>query len=148
MQVKKELKNTDPSIFDFAEGTAIFINESLCSYYKIQWNKCKKLWGKKQYMQLILYLKWDYLLQDKGKWKCSYNLQILWVLKRILRILTYMTWIIVVVWCLVFEKLLFGMPLISLELLISFFRFCFWDNTLNTAFIFPMILSCFTFCSE
>ena len=47
MQVKKELKNIDPSEFDFPEGTAIFINESLCSYYKMLWDKCKKLWEKK-----------------------------------------------------------------------------------------------------
>ena len=47
LRVKKELKNIDPSKFDFPEGTAIFINESLCSYYKMLWNKCKKLWGKK-----------------------------------------------------------------------------------------------------
>ena len=31
LRVKKELKNTDPSKFDFPEGTAIFINESLSS---------------------------------------------------------------------------------------------------------------------
>ena len=43
LRVKKELKNIDPSEFDFPEGTAIFINESLYSYYKMLWNKCKKL---------------------------------------------------------------------------------------------------------
>ena len=37
----------DPRKFDFPEGTAIFINENLCSYYKILWNTCKKLWEKK-----------------------------------------------------------------------------------------------------
>ena len=47
LRVKEELKNIDPSEFDFPEGTAIFINESLCSYYKMLWNKCKKLWEKK-----------------------------------------------------------------------------------------------------
>ena len=47
LRVKKDLKNIDPSEFDFPEGTAIFINESLCSYYKMLWNKCKKLWEKK-----------------------------------------------------------------------------------------------------
>ena len=35
LRVKKELKNIDPSEFDFPEGTAIFINESLCSFYKM-----------------------------------------------------------------------------------------------------------------
>ena len=47
LRVKKELKNIDPSEFDFPEDTALFINESLCSYYKILWNKCKKLWENK-----------------------------------------------------------------------------------------------------
>ena len=44
LRVKNDLKNTDPSEFDFPEGTDIIINESLCSYYKMLWNKCKKLW--------------------------------------------------------------------------------------------------------
>ena len=43
LREKKELKNVDPSELDFPEGTDIFINESLCSYYKMLWNKCKKL---------------------------------------------------------------------------------------------------------
>ena len=47
LREKKELKNVDPSEFDFPEGTAIFINESLCFYYRMLWNKCKKLWEKK-----------------------------------------------------------------------------------------------------
>ena len=47
LREKKELKNVDPSEFDFPEDTAIFMNESLCSYYKMLWNKCKKLWEKK-----------------------------------------------------------------------------------------------------
>ena len=45
-RVKKELKNIDPSEFNFPEGTPRFINKSLCSYYKMLWNKCKKLWEK------------------------------------------------------------------------------------------------------
>ena len=47
LRVKKELKNIDPSEFDVPEGKAIFINESLCSYYKMLWNKSKKLWEMK-----------------------------------------------------------------------------------------------------
>ena len=47
LRVKKKLKNIDPSEFDFPEGTAIFINKSLYSYYKMLWNKCKKVWKKK-----------------------------------------------------------------------------------------------------
>ena len=63
LREKKELKNVDPSEFDFPEGTAIFINESLCSYYKMLWNKCKKLWEKKINIH-VLYLKWEYSIQD------------------------------------------------------------------------------------
>ena len=63
LRVKKELKNIDPSEFDFPEGTAILINESLCSYYKVLWNKCKKLWGKEINIH-VLYLKWEYLIQS------------------------------------------------------------------------------------
>ena len=47
LRLKKELKNIDPTEFDFPEDTAIFINESLSFYYKMLWNKCKKLWKKK-----------------------------------------------------------------------------------------------------
>ena len=39
LREKNKLKNVDPSKFDFPEGTAIFINESVCSYYKMLWNK-------------------------------------------------------------------------------------------------------------
>ena len=48
LRIKKELKNIDPSEFDFPEGTAIFINEIFCFYYKMLWNKCKKLWVEKK----------------------------------------------------------------------------------------------------
>ena len=41
--VKKDLKYLDPTELDFAEGTRIFINESLCAYYRGLWNKCKRL---------------------------------------------------------------------------------------------------------
>ena len=50
LRVKKELKNIDPSEFDFPEDTAIFIiyiTAILYSYYKMLWNKCKKLLEKK-----------------------------------------------------------------------------------------------------
>ena len=46
MLVKRKLKNNDPSGFDFAESTVIFIKEKLCSYYKMLWNKCKRHWEK------------------------------------------------------------------------------------------------------
>ena len=32
--VKKDLESLDPSELDFPEGTRIFINESLCAYYR------------------------------------------------------------------------------------------------------------------
>ena len=41
--VKKDLKSLDPTELDFPENTKIFINESLCPYYRGIWNKCKKL---------------------------------------------------------------------------------------------------------
>ena len=38
-----QLKGLDPAGVDLPEGTKIFINESLCPYYRGIWNKCKKL---------------------------------------------------------------------------------------------------------
>ena len=52
LREKKELQNVDPSEFDFPEGTAIFIIKSFCSYYKMLWNKCKKLLEKKIYIYM------------------------------------------------------------------------------------------------
>ena len=43
LRVKKELKSLDPTELDFPENTEIFINESVCPYYRGIWNKCKKL---------------------------------------------------------------------------------------------------------
>ena len=43
LRFKKDLKHLDPSKLSFSEGTKIFINESLCPYYRGIWNKCKKL---------------------------------------------------------------------------------------------------------
>ena len=54
LREKKELQNVDPSEFDFPEGTAIFIIKSFCSYYKMLWNKCKKLLEKKKIYTCIL----------------------------------------------------------------------------------------------
>ena len=39
LREKKELKNVEPSKFDFPEGTAIPINEGLRSYYKMLWKR-------------------------------------------------------------------------------------------------------------
>ena len=43
LKVKKELKSLDPMELDIPENTKIFVNESLCLYYRGIWNKCKKL---------------------------------------------------------------------------------------------------------
>ena len=43
LRVKKELNSLDPTDLDFPENAKIFINESLCPYYRGIWNKCKKL---------------------------------------------------------------------------------------------------------
>ena len=43
LRVKKDLKSLDPTELDFPESTKIYINESLCPYYRDIWNKCKKL---------------------------------------------------------------------------------------------------------
>ena len=43
LRVKKNLKHLNPSKLPFSEGIKIFINESLCPYYRAIWNKCKKL---------------------------------------------------------------------------------------------------------
>ena len=60
LREKKELKNVDPSEFDFPEGTAIFISESLCSYYKMLWNKYKKPWEKKLICTYFTSNGWEY----------------------------------------------------------------------------------------
>ena len=49
--VKKQLKDLDPAAVDLPEGTKIFINESLCPYYRGIWNKCKKLRDKQKVYQ-------------------------------------------------------------------------------------------------
>ena len=50
MRVKKDLKDLNPNDLDFPEGTRLFINDTLCPYYRVLWNKYKKLWiNKKKY---------------------------------------------------------------------------------------------------
>ena len=51
LRVKKDLKQLDPTKLSFTEGTKIFINESLCPYYRGIWNKCKKLRGNQKLHQ-------------------------------------------------------------------------------------------------
>ena len=43
--VKKELKFLDPTELAFPENTKVFINKSLCPYYRGIWNKCNKTKG-------------------------------------------------------------------------------------------------------
>ena len=48
MRVKKDLKDLDASDLDLAAGKKLYINDSLCLYYRELWNKVKKLWKKKK----------------------------------------------------------------------------------------------------
>ena len=43
IRVKKDLKDLNPNNLDFPEGTRLFINDTLCPYYGVLWNKHKKL---------------------------------------------------------------------------------------------------------
>ena len=43
LSVKRQLKGLDPAAVDLPEGTKIFVNESLCPYYRGISIKCKKL---------------------------------------------------------------------------------------------------------
>ena len=51
LRVKRQLKSFDPSAVELPEGTKIFINESLCPYYRGIWNKYKKLRDKQKVYQ-------------------------------------------------------------------------------------------------
>ena len=42
-KVKKDLRNLDIEDLDLPRGTKIYINQSLCSYYRILWSKVKRL---------------------------------------------------------------------------------------------------------
>ena len=43
MRVKKDLKNMMFTDIDLPVGTTLYLNESLCSYYRWLWSNCKKL---------------------------------------------------------------------------------------------------------
>ena len=43
LRIKKELKSLDPTMLEFPDMTKIFVNESLCPYYRGIWNKSQKL---------------------------------------------------------------------------------------------------------
>ena len=43
MRVKGELNKLKPANLDLPVGTKLYINESLCPYYRRLWNQCKQL---------------------------------------------------------------------------------------------------------
>ena len=47
MNKKKSLKKANLDGTDLPPSTSLFINPSLCSYYKYLWSKCKALWSSK-----------------------------------------------------------------------------------------------------
>ena len=44
---KKKLKNLTNEELGLSEGGKVFVNESLCKYYKLLWSLCKSLWKDK-----------------------------------------------------------------------------------------------------
>ena len=48
LNVKKRLYNKKFDDLNFPDKTSIYINESLCPYYRGLWNKCKNLWLNKK----------------------------------------------------------------------------------------------------
>ena len=48
MHIKKGLKDLNPAILSFPEGTKIYVNDSLGPYYNRLWNECKKIWNDKK----------------------------------------------------------------------------------------------------
>ena len=45
---QKKLKQLKPESLHLPAGVKIYINESLCPYYKKLWTKCGKFWDAKQ----------------------------------------------------------------------------------------------------
>ena len=48
MRIKKGLKDLNPTSLSFPEGSKIYVNDSLCPYYKGLQNKFKKLRNNKK----------------------------------------------------------------------------------------------------
>ena len=48
MKVKKDVKDLNATYLDFPEETRLFINDTLGPYYRVLWNKHKKLWVNKK----------------------------------------------------------------------------------------------------
>ena len=55
---KRNLKNIDHKKIGLSSGTKVFINESLCGYYKLLWPKYKKLFLEKKDCFFLDY-KWN-----------------------------------------------------------------------------------------
>ena len=65
---KKSLKKVKPSGVCLSRVTALFINESLYSYYKGLWNKCKELWNEKlRYSYFTINGNVKYALREGGE---------------------------------------------------------------------------------
>ena len=48
MRAKNDLKDLDATDLDLPAGTKLYINGSLCPYYRRLWNEANKLWNKKK----------------------------------------------------------------------------------------------------
>ena len=65
---KGSLKKVKQSDVGLSGETPLFINESLCSYYKGLWNKCKELWNEKLlYPYFTINGNVKYTLREGGK---------------------------------------------------------------------------------
>ena len=51
---KKKLKNIDHIKIGLSSGTKVFINKSLCGYYKLFWLVCKKLFLEKKIASFLI----------------------------------------------------------------------------------------------
>ena len=47
-RVKNYLKDLDTTDLDLPAGRKLYINDSLCAYYRELWNEVKKLWNKEK----------------------------------------------------------------------------------------------------
>ena len=66
LRKKRSLKKVKPSYVGLSGETPLFINESLCSYYKGLWNKCKELWNEKHIF--LLRYQWECQVHFKRRW--------------------------------------------------------------------------------
>ena len=53
MRKKSELRKSKSSEPD-PDGTKLYINGSLCPYYRGLWNQCKKLWNKQETISFFI----------------------------------------------------------------------------------------------